>query len=378
MRVIHVVPRITEEASGPSYSVPRLCKSLIAAGVDVQLAVLGQASGPDAPPYLKTFPFGFGPRSLGLSPCMRRWLDGEADSGRVQLIHSHGLWMMPNVYPAWASIRGRCCLMVSPRGTLSAWALGRSALKKKLFWHFLQARTLHAAGCFHATAENEFEDIRRHGFRQPVCIIPNGIDVPPHEPKVKRSRRKLLYLGRIHPVKGVDILLRAWQQVEHRFPDWDLHVAGPDNGGHLAAMQALAAQMRLERVVFPGPLYGEQKLGAYRTASIFVLPTHSENFGVTVAEALATGTPAIVTRGAPWSGMERRGAGWWIDIGVDPLVACLEHALAISEAHLAEMGLIGREWMLQDYSWGQIGAQFSAVYQWLLEGGDTPRGVRLE
>jgi hypothetical protein len=76
--------------------------------------------------------------------------------------------------------------------------------------------------------------------------------------------------------------------------------------------------------------------------------------------------------------MERRGAGWWIDIGVDPLVACLEHALAISEAHLAEMGLIGREWMLQDYSWGQIGAQFSAVYQWLLEGGDTPRGVRLE
>ncbi|MBU2604242.1 MAG: glycosyltransferase [Actinobacteria bacterium] len=378
MRVIHVVPAITEEAAGPSYSVPRLCESLIGTGVDVQLAALDWAAMPVRLPYLKTFPLGLGPRRLGVSPSMRRWLKQEVTSGRAEIIHNHSLWMMPNVYPGNSVRDSRCRLVVSPRGTLSARALGLNALQKKIFWHVLQASALRASACFHATAESEYEDIRRFGFRQPVCILPNGIDVPPLEEAPNSGRRQLLFLGRIHPIKGIDNLLHAWQAVENRFPDWELHIAGPDNGGYLAEMQALAAKLRLERVVFHGPLFGEEKLRAYRAASLFVLPTHSENFGMTVAEALAVGTPAIVTKGAPWGGLEKQGAGWWIDIGVDPLVACLEQALAIPPPHLAEKGRAGREWMLRDYSWEQIGAQLSVVYRWLLEGGETPPWVRLD
>lgn len=378
MRVIHVVPTITEEAAGPSYSVPRLCESLIGTGVDVQLAALDWAAIPVHLPYLKTFPLGLGPRRLGVSPKMRRWLKQEAMSGRVEIIHNHSLWMMPNVYPGNAVHGSRCRLVVSPRGTLSAWALGLNALQKKIFWHALQAPALRAAACFHATAESEYEDIRRLGFRQPVCILPNGIDVPPLEETPNSGRRKLLFLGRIHPIKGIDNLLCAWQAMENRFPDWELHIAGPDNCCHLAAMQSLVAQLQLERVVFPGPLFGEEKLRAYRTASLFVLPTYSENFGMTVAEALASGTPAIVTKGAPWGGLEKQEAGWWIDIGVDPLVACLGDALATQPTHLAEMGRSGREWMLRDYSWERLGAQLSVVYRWLLEGGETPPWVRLD
>jgi len=378
MRVIHVVPAITEEAAGPSYAVPRLCESLIGRGVDVQLAALDWAPMPVSLPYLKTFPLGLGPRRLGVSPRMRRWLEEEAASGQVDLIHNHSLWMMPNVYPGRASRRGRCPLVVSPRGTLSAWALGRSALRKRIFWRILQAPALRAAACFHATAESEYKDIRRLGFRQPVCILPNGIDLPPFAEKPETGRRILLFLGRIHPVKGVDLLLRSWQSLEPRFPDWELHVAGPDNGGYLAEMQALAAQLRLERVVFCGPLLGEGKWRAYRAASLFVLPTHSENFGITVAEALAAGTPAIVTKGAPWGGLEKQGAGWWIDIGVDPLVACLEQTLALPAMRLAAMGRAGREWMKSDYSWERIGTQQSLAYRWLLEGGETPPWVRLD
>jgi glycosyltransferase involved in cell wall biosynthesis len=378
MRVIHVVPAITEEAAGPSYSVPRLCESLIGAGVDVKLAVLDWAAMPVRLPYLKTFPLGLGPRRLGVSPKMRRWLKQEVKSGRVEIIHNHSLWMMPNVYPGNAVRDSRCHLVVAPRGTLSAWALGLNALQKKIFWHLLQASALRAATCFHATAESEYEDIRRLGFRQPVCILPNGVDVPPLEQTPKSGHRQLLFLGRIHLTKGIDNLMRAWQAVEHQFLDWELHIVGPDNGGYLAAMQALAAQLRLERVVFRGPLFGEEKLRAYRAASLFVLPTHSENFGMTVADALAAGTPAIVTKGAPWCGLEKQGAGWWIDIGVDPLVACFEQALATSPECLAEMGRAGREWMLRDYSWERIGAQLSVVYRWLLEGGETPSCVRLD
>lgn len=378
MKVIHVVPAITEEAAGPSYSVPRLCESLIGSGVEVQLAALDWATMPARLPYLKTFPLGLGPRRLGFSPKMRRWLRQEVTSGRVEIIHNHSLWMMPNVYPGYAVRDSRCRLMVAPRGTLSKRALGINALQKKVFWHMLQAPALRAAACFHATAESEYEDIRRLGFKQPVCILPNGIDVPPLVQPTNAGRRQLLFLGRIHPIKGIDNLLHAWQAMEHKFPDWDLHIAGPDSGGYLAEIQALAKQLQLTRVVFCGPLFGDEKLEAYRDASLFVLPTHSENFGMTVAEALAAGTPAIVTKGAPWGGLEKQGAGWWIDIGVDPLVACLEQALATPPTHLSEMGRAGREWMLRDYAWEGIGEQLAGVYRWLLEGGETPPCVRLD
>ena len=136
----------------------------------------------------------------------------------------------------------------------------------------------------------------------------------------------------------MDVLLRAWQAVAPRFPEWELRVVGPDDGGYLAQMQALAAQLRLERIEFPGPVYGEDKLRAYRQASLFVLPTYSENFGMTVAEALAAGTPAVVTQGAPWAGLVEQGAGWWIEMGLDPLVACLEQALSTSPQRLERNG----------------------------------------
>ena len=378
MRVIHVVSAITEEASGPSYSVRRLCESLIATGTDVRLASLDWAPMSNPPAYLRRFPFGWGPRRLGVSPRMLRWLKEEVISGRTDIIHNHGLWMMPNVYSGRVCRNERCRLVVSPRGTLSRWALGRNRLEKEIFWQLLQRPAVAAAAGFHATAESELEDIRRLGFRQPVCVIPNGVDIPPLEKKPHAGRRQLLFLGRIHPVKGVDFLLRAWQAVERRFPDWDLRVAGPDDGGYLAEIQALAAQLQLKRFTFCGPLYGDEKWRAYRNASLFVLPTHSENFGMTVAEALAAGTPAIVTRGAPWAGLVAHGAGWWIEIGIDPLVDCLEQALSISPQRLEEMGRTGHDWMRRDYSWDRIGDQFLETYRWLLHGGDTPAWVKLD
>ncbi len=378
MRLIHVIPAISEEASGPSYSVPRLCESLIAAGADVQLAALYRRSTRSLLPFLKTFSAGFGPPRLGVSPIMRRWLNEEAASGRIDIMHSHSLWMMPNVYPGQACQHGRCRLVVSPRGTLSSWALGRNALQKRIFWRWIQEPALRNAACFHATAESEYEDIRGRGFRQPICIVPNGIDLPPLEQTTRDGRRQILFLGRIHPTKGVDVLLRAWQVVAPRFPQWELCIVGPEEGGYLAQMQALAAHLRLDRIEFPGPIYGAEKLRAYRQASLFVLPTYSENFGMAVVEALAAGTPAVVTQGAPWAGLVEQGAGWWIEIGLDSLVACLEQALSTSPQRLKQMGRAGHEWMQRDFSWERIGRQFLAAYRWLLDGGAPPEWVKLD
>lgn len=375
---VHVLAALDIEYAGPSYSVPALCEALIDQGVATTLAVLDWMPSTDVRSYVKRFPLGWGPRKLGRSPAMAKWLIEEARAGRAEILHNHGLWMMPNVYPAWARRRSHCRLVVAPRGTVSPWALKHRWLKKKLFGWLLQYEALERADAFHATAESEYEDLRRLGYRQPVCVLPNGIDIPPSAEKRESERRTLLYLGRIHRKKGIDLLLRAWAVVESRFPNWELVVAGPDDGGYLAEYQALAERLGLVRVSFPGALYGEKKLAAYRQASVYVLPTHSENFGMTVAEALAAGTPAIVTKGAPWSGLCEHDSGWWIDIGVDPLVATLEEVLALPESRLRAMGLNGRAWMERDFSWSSIANQMARFYAWLTGRGPQPACVRMD
>jgi glycosyltransferase involved in cell wall biosynthesis len=372
IRAIHVVPSVSNEASGPSYSVVRLCQSLIAHGEDITLATLDLPALASPPPFLKTFPLGIGPRRLGRSPAMKRWLACRARSHSVDLLHNHSLWMMPNVYPGLMAKRHGIRLVVSPRGTLSDWAMRSGSPLKQAFWPLLQKPALAATSCFHATSLPEYEDIRRIGFRHPVTVIPNGVDVPDFPPKSFRSLHTLLFLGRIHPIKGLDSLLAAWQRVQDKFPVWSLRIVGPDNVGYLAEMRRLAGELRLERIEFSGALHGPQKWLAYREADLFVLPTYSENFGMSIAESLAAGTPAIVSKGAPWAGLEAQRAGWWVDIGVEPLVACLGEALGRSRESLAEMGKRGRGWMEADFSWTQVGRRMEETYHWLLNGGDRP------
>jgi glycosyltransferase involved in cell wall biosynthesis len=376
---VHVVPAITEEASGPSYSVVRLCEQLILLGHQVTLAVLDWAPMPTPPSFLKTFPLGLGPRRFGRSPAMKRWLSDQVIQGTVNLIHNHSLWMMPNVYPGHVARRHDVPYIVSPRGTLSEWAFGHGSRVKRIFWPILQKPALKVASYFHATSEGEYWDIRRLGFRQPVAIVPNGIDLPEWAPKPpQRDKRTLLFLGRIHRKKGLDVLLQAWSAVQGRFPEWNLLVVGPDNNGYLQEMKRLASQLKLVRCEFAGPLYGQQKWDAYRSADLFVLPTYSENFGIAVAEALASGTSAIVSKGAPWSGLSEHGAGWWIDIGEEPLIECLKEALTLSPDELAERGALGRIWIESDFSWRRVGEMMHKTYLWLLGGGSTPDWVRVD
>lgn len=373
MKVIEVVPNISEEASGPSYSVPRLSASLAQLGVDVRLHVLAPAPGAENSYRMHVHPRCRLLWRLGISPAMRRALRREADE--VNVIHNHSLWMMPNIYPALAARGKPCRLITSPRGTLSAWALARSSLRKRLIWLLGQGRALRDSHCFHATAENEYQEIRQAGLRGPVAIIPNGIDVGPEVIRPERGPRRLLFLGRIHPKKGIDVLLKAWSQIEPRFPEWELRIAGRDEQQYQARMQELSTSLGLKRVSFPGPVYGEKKAEEFRNAQLFVLPTHSENFGIAVAEALSWGLPAIVTKGAPWAGLEEKGCGWWIEQGVAPLVESLVSALALSPRQLGEKGQRGRLWIEQDFSWERVGRMMYETYNWLLGGGPSPSWV---
>jgi len=375
MKLLHVVPHISAEASGPSYSVPRLCQALAEDGHAVRLSCLG-AARPVPSVQVDLHPQWPVARRFAISPAHARALARAADE--VDIVHNHSLWSMVNVAAGWVVPGKRAKLVVSPRGTLSSWALGHSRWRKRLLWP-LQRRVLARADLLHATSEAEYHDIRARGFQAPVAVIPNGIDVPPLAPhSPQNGLRTLLFLGRLHPVKGIDRLLDAWVALEAMFPEWQLVIAGKGEPAHEAAIRAQAARLGLQRVRFPGPLYGEDKAAAYRAADLFVLPTHSENFGMAVAEALAHGCPAIVSKGAPWSGLEREGCGWWIDHDVPTLQATLSHAMAQSADILQAMGAQGREWMRREYGWMSVAQRMTAAYAWLLHGGTVPAWIQLE
>jgi glycosyltransferase involved in cell wall biosynthesis len=376
MKYIHILPAISNEASGPSYSVTRLCETLIGSGKNVSLATLEWNSQFLTQSYVYRFPLSYGPRRLGRSTELEKWLIDEAKAGDLSLLHNHGMWQMNAIYPGKIAKKYNIPLIVSPRGTMSSWAMNSGSYFKKIFWYLLQKPSIKSAVCFHATAFHEYNDIRRLGFQQPIAIIPNGVDIPfTFEKKIKENNT-LLFLGRINPVKGIDLLLRAWKTLQVRFPNWKLLIVGDDAGyysssGYLAKMKSLATDLALRRVEFYGPLYGEAKWKTYFEAELFVLPTYSENFGMSVAEALASGTPSIVSKGAPWSDLEIHGAGSWVEIGLDPLINALEINMSHSPELLREMGARGREWMIRDYSWAKIGNQMSAVYEWVTDTSKT-------
>ncbi|MCA9217238.1 MAG: glycosyltransferase [Planctomycetales bacterium] len=364
----------------------RLCEALSGVGCDTTLASLNWNVTQSAkkPSFSREFQLERLVRRLGCSREMKKWLYAARQRG-VNVIHNHGMWQMNAIYPAFAAKRSQIPFVSSPRGALSSWAMSNGSRAKWLFWSLFQRRALDATTCFHATAENEYEDIRARGFKQPIAVIPNGIDIP--QARVKRDKkpgRTLLYLGRIHPKKGLENLLRAWERVGKSFPDWSLRIVGRDDNygitlGYTDRLKRLAADLRLERIAFAGERTGNAKTDEFCDADIFVLPTFSENFGLVVAESLAMGTPVVVTHGAPWNGVVHHNAGWYIDIGVDPLVSCLTQAFAMRESDLIAMGNSGRQWMLKEFAWSDIGAQMREVYLWLLNSGrPVPPCVRLD
>ena len=235
------------------------------------------------------------------------------------------------------------------------------------------------ASCFHATCDEEAEDIRAYGLSVPIAVIPNGVDLPQWEKKPHRPmRRRVISLGRIHPKKGIDRLVSAWAQIETVYPDWELYIVGPSENNHAAELATQAEMLGLRRCIISDPVFGSKKDELLRAADIFILPTLSENFALTVAESLAVGTSVISTKGAPWQGLEDNRCGWWIDHGVEPLAAALRHAMALPQNELNLMGERGRAWMERDFAWDAIALQMLEVYQWLAGKGDRPQCVRID
>jgi glycosyltransferase involved in cell wall biosynthesis len=383
--IVHVVAGLGRSQGGPSYSVPRLCAAQREAGADVRLFAVaspGDEPLPDvgaelcAPDYSNVPLVG----KLRASRSLRSHLETVVPGADV--VHVHGIWLMPNVEAGRIARRSGKPLIVSPRGMLAPEALRISRTRKQLFWKLLQEGAYAGAAAWHATCEAEADEIRNFGVHAPISVISNGVDVfsacNGRELTPAPTRGKtLLYLGRVHPKKALPVLVQAWAQVSGDFTDWRLRIVGPDENGHAAELRELASKLGAERICIEPPVFGALKQAALSEASVFVLPTLNENFGIAVAEALGAGTPAIVTKGAPWSGLVQERCGWWIDHGAVPLASAMREAMRMTCTDLEEMGERGRGWMRRDFTWSRIAADTLEVYDWLVRGGAPPSTVRL-
>ena len=376
--IVHVIDSVANEAAGPSYSVPALCQALAKECNSVTLVSIGQEESVTNNGFsTRTFRHDYEGmpliRQMRLSRAMQSALRLYGDRKDV-IFHMHGLWLMANVYPARIAKRAGTPLVLAPRGMLAPAAINFSKWRKRLMWYAFQARAVEAVSCFHATSEQEYQEIRDFGLRQPVAVVPNGVAVPASPVRAPESRktRIALYLGRVHPKKGLDRLITAWRKIEDQHSEWSLRIIGPDEGGYVERLKRQAFELGIGRVSFEEPLFGVAKAEAFRTADLFVFPTLNENFGMTVAEALAEGTPVICTKGAPWEGLVTHRCGWWIDHGPDQLAACLGDAMSIGRQELAAMGSRGREWMRRDYSWESKARMMRDVYLWLSGGLPMP------
>ncbi|WP_162527451.1 glycosyltransferase [Casimicrobium huifangae] len=309
----------------------------------------------------------------------RRELVRLCRTARPSLIHNHGLWVPLN---HWAGSMGRRIgipVIVQPHGMLEPWALNHKAWKKKLAMALFQRRDLEFASLLVATSSVEYENIRKLGLRQPVAIIPNGVDLPTEAFQktvlLQDRQRVALFLSRVHPVKGLFNLVQAWARLAP--VGWRLCIAGPDEAGHLKEIMSLVHQLGMQdSIEYVGPVLGAAKSALYNAADVFVLPTFTENFGVVIAEALAHGLPVITTRGAPWADLEKFRCGWWVGMGVDPLVHALREAMALGDDQRSAIGARGREYVRR-YDWDDIALQTINVYRWVLGQGPAPECVRM-
>jgi glycosyltransferase involved in cell wall biosynthesis len=267
---------------------------------------------------------------------------------------------------------------------LDAWAL-RNKRWKKIAYGFFERANLRRAACLHALTEAEALDYRTFGLRNPVAIIPNGVNAPPlldaqaflsAHPEC-RDRQVLLYLGRIHYKKGVHLLARTWASLAPRFPDAHLVYAGPDSENTLSGLRQLVDELGVaRRVTFTGMLDAPAKWSALAAAHAFVLPSYSEGFSVATLEALAAARPVIVTDACRFPEIAARQCGWVVSPSRGELEAALAECLGASRARLETMGEKGRRLVQMRYQWSAIARQMSDVYDWIL-GGARPSSVEM-
>jgi glycosyltransferase involved in cell wall biosynthesis len=425
MKVGCLLDSVSRNAGGLFESVRRLAQSLRAENSTVSVFSLDDEHSPEDkaawnPLPIKTFPpllrkWGFSPR-LG-----RALLDAQLD-----LVLTHGLWKYSSVACHSWHRRTHRPYIIHPHGMLDPWAVENSKWKKRVAAALYEDAHLRGAACIRALCDSEAQSIRAYGLRNPICVIPNGIDLPEGYSNAETLRyrdaemggsgggsnaetlkyrnaeisskaesfsqlsaalpaarsKTLLYLGRLHPKKNLEPLIEAWALVLQDCPvakDWTLAIAGWDQGGYEQALKVQSSELKVQSSVrFLGPQFGDDKAACYARCDAFVLPSLSEGLPMVVLEAWAYAKPVLMTNECNLPEGFTAGAAVRIGTAADSIAAGLRQLMEMSDAERASMGARGRALAAERFSWKEIGAEMRRVCDWAVGGGPAPASVRLD
>lgn len=305
------------------------------------------------------------------------------------VFHTNCCWLPMSARIAiWAKSRGYK-VVYTPHGMLEPWIMKRHYWTKKLPAILLfQRRGMEVVDVIHSTADSEKENLMQLGWNKKIKVIPNCVQVEKIKLKTSWTRTKeILFLSRVHVKKGINFLIEAVAKLKDEYAAEQKEflisrciVAGEGDETYINELRDMAVRRGVGDIVdFVGGVYGETKWELFRKADVFVLPTHSENFGIVVAEALASGTPVITTKGTPWHEIEgftnevrrvkcpdvlsRGKCGWWTEIGTEATCQALKEFLQCSESDLENMGYNGRRLVEERYSCKKIAKEMVDLYK---------------
>lgn len=387
MEIVYLSKSLDESAGGLLPVMQKLASNLRDYGARVTaIGVDGDNKQEMAPGWddleIHTYPY-IGPKAIGFSPS----LAAELTMRNPSLVHTHGLFYYTSaIATKWGSKTGKP-YVITPHGMLDPWALNNSRWKKNIAGALFENRHLRDAYCIHSLSAAETDAIRSYGLRNPVCQIPNGIDLPgipdaydpPWDTALIDGKKVLLYLGRLHPKKGLPDLVDAWAKVQKDrgdAQDWVLGIVGWGQGGHDDDLKNLAEELDAQNsIMFLGPKFGKDKAACYQNAAGFILPSFSEGLPMVVLEAWAYGLPVLMT---PFCNIPE---GFAADaaIEIQPKSGAIEEGLraffSMSDQELFQMGQNGLDLVREKYTWGKVTEDLYSVYQWALGGGAPPSCV---
>jgi glycosyltransferase involved in cell wall biosynthesis len=266
------------------------------------------------------------------------------------------------------------------------WALRHKAWKKRIYTALVEGKNLDRADCLHALSRPEVAHLRALSPRTPVCLVPNGVDLAPFEDMPARpdleeeypeleGRFILLFFGRFHAKKGLDLLAEALAAVRHERPDWHLLLAGTDDGALAPFLERAAALGLSGRITYLGHLSGEPARRAWGAADAFILPSYSEGFSMAILEALAARLPVVITTACHFPELADAGAGIVVPPDREGVTGGLRELLERSPGERADLGQRGRALVEERYTWSRQAERIAAVYRWVCAGGTAPEEI---
>lgn len=364
MKILHIIEKI-EKAAGTTTFCVRVAEELASLGHEVAILVRQTNPACDAVPRngVKVIKYDV----------------GDALPFEPDIVHFHGIW------PPWQHRVQRMMekkgfvVVLSPHGMLAPWAMAHKRWKKLIPWLVYQRGDVTRSKCIFTTAEKETEWVRDLGFKSPIVEIPLGTDCSGALAAHNAPLKYLCFIGRIYPVKGLDLLLKAWKILKNKISDWHLVLVGPDQAGYMGELEKLAQASGLSvrhgnidgseatDITFSGALYGDEKAHVLLKSRGLLLPSYTENFGGVVVDALAVGVPVLASKATPWGILNKRGCGDQFELTPESLSNALYDFIKKTDSERQEMGRRGRELVLEKYTWDAIGREMAKAYEEVLK-----------